>query len=132
MLDGNVKRPAYQIIIEKSKWIRAEHGGFMQFHIRPGDLVAKGQPLFTNTTLLGEEQNTLHAPFDAVVIGMTSLPAIGPGEAVCNLGKLPKGCKPAELQLRRSEADGLGQQVSEELASNVLVFAPSGASKPNR
>jgi hypothetical protein len=57
---------------------------------------------------------------------MTSLPAIGPGEAVCNLGKLPQGYDPAELRKRRTEAGGLGQRVSEELASNVLLFvAPS-------
>ena len=131
MLEGPAERPPYQVVIEKSKWIRADRGGFMQFHIRPGDLVEKDQPLATNTTLLGDEQNTLHAPFDAVVIGMTSLPAIGPGEAVCNLGKLPKGYKPAELRNRRSEEDGLGQRVSEELASNVLLFvAPSEDSKP--
>ena len=36
------------------------------------------------------EQNTLYAPFDAVVIGMTTLPPVGPGEAICNLGKLPE------------------------------------------
>ena len=125
MLGGPAKGPAYQVVIEKSKWIRAERGGFMRFHIKPGDLIEKDQPLVTSTTLLGEEQNTLRAPFDAVVIGMTSLPAVGPGEAVCNLGHLPKGCKPAELRQRRSEENGLGQRVSEELASNVLTVAPS-------
>lgn len=130
MLGGPAKSPAYQVVIEKSKWIRADRGGFMRFHIQPGDLVEKGQPLATNTTLLGDEQHTLHAPFDAVVIGMTSLPAIGPGEAVCNLGKLPKGYKPSELRQRRSEDDGLGQRVSDQLASNVLLVAPSEESEP--
>ena len=58
---------------------------------RPGDIIEKDQPLATNTTLLGREQSMLHAPFDAVVIGMTTLPAISPGEPVCNLGRLSKG-----------------------------------------
>ena len=100
----------------------------MQFHIKPGDIIEKDQPLATNTTLLGDEQNTLCAPFDAVVIGMTSLPAISPGEPVCNLGKLPRGHKPSELRRRRSEEDGLEQRISEELASNVLVVEPSEGS----
>ena len=78
----------------RPKWIRAERGGFLQFHIKPGDIVEKDQPLATNTTLLGHERSTLHAPFDAVVIGMTSLPAVSPGEPVCNLGKLPEGSDP--------------------------------------
>jgi predicted deacylase len=95
MLDGPAEKPAFQIVVKKSKWIRAERGGFMRFHIKPGDIIEKDQPLATNTTLLGEERSVLYAPFDAVVIGMTSLPAVSPGEPVCNLGKLPKGSKPS-------------------------------------
>ncbi len=125
MLDGPAESPAYQVVIEKSKWIRADRGGFMQFHIKPGDLIEKDQPLATNTTLLGRDRSTLRAPFDAVVIGMTSLPAISPGEAVCNLGKLPQGLQPSELRRRRSEEDGLEQRVSEDLASSVFVVEPS-------
>jgi predicted deacylase len=121
MLGGSAENPAYQLVIEKFKWIRADRGGFMQFHIKPGDIVEQGQPLATNTTLLGHEQSTLHAPFDGIVIGMTSLPAISPGEPLCNLGKLPKGLKPSDLLRQRSEEDGLEQRVSDELASNVLV-----------
>jgi predicted deacylase len=125
MIDSQVESPDFQIAIEKTKWIRATKGGFMQFHIAPGDIVDKDQPLATNTTLLGDERNVLHAPFDAVVIGMTSLPAISPGEPLCNLGRLPKGLKPAELRKLRSQEDSLEQRVSEDLASNVLVVDPA-------
>ena len=127
MLAGAIQRPAYQVIIEKSIWIRAEKGGFMTFHIKPGDIVEQGQALATNTTLLGEQRSVLHAPFNGVVIGMTSLPAISPGEPLCNLGKLPAGCDPAELRRLRHEEHGLGQRLSEQLASNVLVVGPGRA-----
>ena len=128
MLDSPVESSEVQVVIEKSKWIRAERGGFMQFHIKPGDIIEKDQPLATNTTLLGHERSMLRAPFDAVVIGMTSLPAISPGEPVYNLGKLPDGYTPSELRRLRSEEDGLEQRVSEELASNVLVVESSEGS----
>ncbi len=121
MLPGPEQSPEYQIVIEKSKWIRAERGGFLQFHVKPGDLIERDQPIATNTTLLGRERSILHAPFDAVVIGMTTLPAVSPGEPVCNLGKLAKRVTPAELRERRSEEQGLEVRVSEELATNVLV-----------
>lgn len=124
MIEGDIKKPPYQIIIEKSKWIRAESGGFLDFHIQPGDLVEKGQPLATNTTILGDAQDTLLAPFDAVVMGMTSLPAVSPGEPICNLGKLPKKYKPSKLLQFRSDKGGLDQRVLEELGSNVLVVDP--------
>lgn len=125
MLDGRAENPAAQVVIKKSKWIRAEQGGFLHFHVKPGDIIEKGQPLVTNSTILGREHNTLDAPFNAVVLGMTSLPATSPGEPICNLGKLPRGYRPAELRQLRLEADGLEQRVSDELASNVHVVEPT-------
>ena len=124
MLDTCIESPAYQIVIEKSKWIRAEQGGFLDFHIKPGDLVEKGQPLTTNTTILGEGQSTLHAPYNGVVMGMTSLPSISPGEPICNLGKLPKKFSPDKLTKLRLKEDGLEQQVLDDLGSNVLLTDP--------
>lgn len=124
MLDGEIESPEYQFVIEKSKWVRAERGGFLQFHVKPGDIIEKDQPLATNTTLLGRERSTLQAPFNSIVIGMTTLPAVSPGEPVCNLGKLPRGTKPSKLRRLRSELDGLDERLSEDLASNVLVVKP--------
>lgn len=125
MLDGPEESPDYQVVIEKSKWIRAERGGFLQFHVKPGDIIEKDQPVATNSTLLGSEHNILHAPFDAVVIGMTTLPATSPGEPVCNLGMLPKSTKPTELRRLRLEEDGLEERVVEDLASNLLIVEPA-------
>ena len=125
MLDGPRMSSPYQIVIEKTKWIRAERGGFMQFHTQPGDIVEKDQLLATNTTLLGHERNQLRSPFAAVVIGMTSLPAFSPGEPVFNLGMLPAGRPPAEFLRLRKEEDGLSRQLSEELGSSVLVVDPA-------
>lgn len=125
MLDGEPDTASFQVTVNTSKWIRAEHGGFLQFHISPGDIICKDQPLATNTTLLGSERNTVYSPFDAIVIGMTTLPAISPGEPICNLGRLPRGIKPAALLKKRTKEAGLGERLSDELASNVLVVEPS-------
>lgn len=121
MLDSPVESPDYQVIIEKSKWIRAENGGFMQFHVQPGDFIERGQAIATNTTLLGNERNIIYSPFDAVIIGMTTLPAISPGEPICNLGALPKKFKTTRLRKLRKEEDGLETRMSEDLASNILL-----------
>lgn len=125
MLEGKKQRAGFQVIIATTQWIRAESGGFLQFHVKPGDIVSKNQPLATNATLLGRDRSMLHAPFDAVVMGMTTLPAIGPGEPICHLGKLPRGTKPAALRELRSKEAGLGERLSDDLASNVLVVEPS-------
>ncbi len=124
MLDSEIESPPYQIVIEKSKWIRADQGGFLDFHIKPGDIVEKDQPLATNTTIIGEGQSTIYAPFNGVVMGMTSLPSISPGEPICNLGKLPRKYSPDKFEKLRAKEDGLEQQVLEELGSSVLLTEP--------
>ncbi|MCA9076608.1 MAG: succinylglutamate desuccinylase/aspartoacylase family protein [Planctomycetaceae bacterium] len=126
MLAGEIEKPNYQVIIQKTKWIRAERGGFLQFHVAPGDIVKARQPLATNTNLLGHERSMLRAPFDGVVVGMTTLPAVSPGEPVCHLGKLPADTKAETLRRLRTEESGLEGRVVEDLASNVMVVEQSG------
>ncbi|MFT4555415.1 MAG: putative deacylase [Planctomycetaceae bacterium] len=125
MISGEADRPPYQVSVKKSEWIRAERGGFLDFHVGPGDVVEKDQALATNTNLLGQERNTLHSPFDGVVIGMTTLPAISPGEPVCHICKLPKGTDPQQLRRMRSKESGLEERTVDDLASNIMVVEPS-------
>lgn len=125
MLAVDQQSPDYQVLIQRSKWVRAERGGFLQFHVKPGEIIKKDQPIATNTTLLGRDHSVVYSPFDAVVIGMTTLPATSPGEPICNLGKLPKGTGPTKFRRLRSEEDGLEGRLVEELASNVLVTEPT-------
>lgn len=125
MLDEPPEHADYQVVVKQSKWIRAEKGGFLEFHVKPGEVIEAGQPLTTNTNLLGRDRYTTHAPYDAVVIGMTTLPAISPGDPICNLGKLPKKVKPASLRKLRRREKGLEERVVEELSANLLVVEPA-------
>lgn len=103
MLDGEPDLPDCQVMIAKAVWIRAERGGFLRLHVKPGDVVDKDQLLATNTTLLGHEQSVLQAPFSSIVVGITTLPAVCPGEPVCHLGRLPPGVEPSELRQLQAE-----------------------------
>ena len=121
MLEQSPESPDYQVTVKKSKWIRAEKGGFLEFHVKPGEVIEEGQPISTNTNLLGRDRHTVYAPFNAVVIGMTTLPSISPGDPICNLGRLPKKFKPADLRRLRVKEQGLEGRVVDELSSNLLV-----------
>lgn len=123
MLDGQPVRPPHHTVITKTKWIRADRGGFLEFHVRPGEVVRAGQPLATNTSLLGQEQSVVVAPFRSLVIGMTTLPAVSPGEPVCHLGKLP-GDETPLAQTGEWIADDLRARTIGDLATNVLVVDP--------
>ncbi len=125
MLDEPPEHADYQVVVKKSKWIRAQKGGFLEFHVKPGEVIEAGQPLTTNTNLLGRDRHTTHAPYDAVVIGMTTLPAISPGDPICNLGQLPANIKPESLRNLRFREHGLEERVVEELSANLLVVKPA-------
>ncbi len=125
MLAGTPKVLQHQTVIHKTKWLRAQRGGFLQFHVKPGEVVEADQPIATNTNLLGVEKSTMNAPFAGVVIGMTTLPAVTPGEPVCHIGLLPASMQPAQMAHRRANNDGTEERLIDELSTNVMVVEKS-------
>lgn len=122
MIDGEIEVPETQMIVSKTQWVRADHGGFLQYHVRPGQVVEKNQPLATNSDLLGQQNRVMIAPFDGVVIGMSTIPAVGPGQPVFHVGKLPMNTDAEEVAESRLETESLEQRTVEELSSNVMVI----------
>lgn len=124
MIDGQPDIPDQQIKIRHTKWIRAERGGFMDLHVAPGTIVRKGQPIATNSTLVHQDQNQLIAPFDGIVIGMSTLPAVQPGEPVVHLGRLA-GAKTAKRVEKQTQVDDVQRTAQEHLSTNVNVVDPN-------
>lgn len=132
MVRGQPVRPALELVIEHTAWVRAERGGFLQYHVRPGSLVRKGTRLVTNTNLLGVEHNALHAPFDGVVIGLTTLPAVSTGEPVCHLAQLPRNAMRLRAVRQGLEAGTVHAGLSDDLSTSVAVVAGPAGKEPER
>ncbi len=124
MFEGEVDKPPYQAIVKKTKWIRANRGGFLRFHAAPGDVVAKGDHIATNTSLLGHEEEVMKAPFDAAVLGMTTLPAVSPGEPVYHLGRLERGARRIRRIRAKLPHGAPHEEIIEDLSSSMLVVDP--------
>jgi len=128
MVEGTPDHPLYRVETDTTKWIRAKHGGFLRFHVAPGTIVAKGDPIATNTKLTGEEQNIIVAPHDGIVLGMTTLPSVAPGDSVCHLAFPKKGqLRKAERAVGSQHPEHLHQRAHNDLASSVLI---SNSGKP--
>ena len=54
-----------------TRWVRAQFGGFLRFHVTPGDQVEKGDLLATNISLVGQRLNKIKAPRAGIVLGMS-------------------------------------------------------------
>ena len=124
MVEGKPVRPAYQAWITKTTWVRAAAAGILQFHVTPGEMVDKAQPVATIASLLGREQSVVHSPAAGIVLGMTTLPSVAPGGPVCHIA-VPRGG--LERISRAQEAlpeESLHERLRDDLATNVAVSEP--------
>jgi hypothetical protein len=123
MMGGDRVDPPYQAIIRKSTWLRASVGGILKFHVTAGEFVEKDQPIATNYSILGREQNTLICPKDGIVLGIATMPAVKPGEPVCHIAYPNKRISSLRRQMKAAKYNTLGQ-AGEDLATNIDVIDP--------
>jgi predicted deacylase len=124
MIDGPAVMPERQTVADRSTWVRARRGGFMRFHVAPGDVVEEGQPVATSSSLVGREMDVVHAPVAGVVLGMTTIPAAAPGDPICHIAYREDG------KIRRIEKaveaprDDLVERIRADLAAKMMVWEP--------
>jgi predicted deacylase len=125
--DVRLDTTPHQMVVHGSSWVRAGNGGFLKFHVAPGETVHKDQPLATNTGLLGTEYETIISPHHGIVLGMTTMPAVSPGDPILHIA-LPdtgKQLRSLEKSIDKMEGDALENQVRDHLATNITVEEPT-------
>ncbi len=128
MVPGKPTEPASRVETDTTKWVRATHGGFLEFHVAPGEIVQAEQPIATNTDLMGTQHNVIRAPRDGVVLGMTTIPSVAPGDPVCHLAfPRKRALKRMVGAVDRLGADTLFERLRSDLASNVAVTDHNGS-----
>ena len=126
MLKGVASRPTYQTRVNRTTWVRAKVGGILRFHVAPGQIVRAGQKIASNSSLMGEDQNVLTSPVDGIVLGMTTLPAVKPGEPVCHIGRPTLSIKKIEQALEEENSDkNVLRRAERHLATSFRQVAPS-------
>lgn len=123
MVDDDDEPPPHQVVVKETRWVRAGGGGFLQFHVAPGDTVAKGQALATNTGLLADHPEAIESPRNGLVLGMTTMPAVGPGDPVVHIAlpRTTRQMRKVEESIDELEDDAIETQVREHLATNISV-----------
>lgn len=120
MLKGTATRPTYQTRVNRTTWVRAMVGGILRFHVAPGQIVRAGQEIASNSSLMGEEQNVLVSPIDGIILGMTTLPAVKPGEPVCHIGRPTLAIKKIEQALgAENGAQNVLRRAERHLATSI-------------
>jgi len=121
MIKEQAVRSAYQARIKKTKWVRAKVGGMLQFHVSPGELVDRNQPIATTANILGREQEVICSPIGGIILGMTTLPAVTPGNPICHIAYPVGGVKSIRRALNQLSKKSLHERLRDDLATNVTV-----------
>lgn len=120
MIEGEKEPPLFQLTVKKTSWIRADRGGFLHFHAQPGDLVSKGEVLATNTSVFGSERKLIHAKDTGIVLGMSTMPAIKPGEPVYHIAKLTeRKFREINRLIGKSDNEHLYTRIMDDLSTNI-------------
>jgi hypothetical protein len=73
---------------------------------------------------MGVEQNTLNSPAHGIILGMTTMPAVKPGEPICNIATLtPKQLERYRSKLNKAKADPHSQAQTDLATSMDVVDA---------
>lgn len=127
MVEGVPTLPPFRVETDATSWVRAQNGGFLRFHITPGDLVTKGDRLATNISLLGQRLNVIRAPRSGFVLGMTTLPSVAPGDPICHIAYTRHGeLSRVERAVDRLDEDALHERVKEDLARSIFAVKDTG------
>ena len=123
LTEGKAEPPPHELILKETSWIRAETEGFLEFHVGPGDTVAAGQALATNATLLGTEKEIVRSTQQGIVLGMTTMPAVSPGDPVAHIGvpTSDRQHQKFEKSIDKLHDDAIETQLREHLATNIVV-----------
>ncbi len=90
MTNKRARRSDMQIIVRKSEWLRANHGGLLDLDVTPGDLLRTGQRVGIIHDPFGRHVDEMLAPHSGVVISTATVPLCNPGNAVVHVGHLHK------------------------------------------
>ncbi len=121
MIDGNVLRPPFRAIVRETQWLRANHGGILLLKTRPETLVFEGDLLAQVTSPYGAAVDRTLAPFNGIIVGVTTEPLVEPGAPICHIVKVEKTLETLKRKL------GATQEM--EIKSS---FGPGGSTAISR
>ncbi len=90
MIEATVKEARFRVIVRRSEWVRSTRGGIADILVRPGEIVYAGDGIASITNPFGREVSLVRSPLTGLIIGITTVPMVNPGDAICHVAKLEK------------------------------------------
>jgi uncharacterized protein len=91
MLPEAADPPPLQLILRRTLWVRASAGGILDLQAELGQPLQRGDTISVQTNPFGRGKTRLASPHSGIVLGLTQMPLVHPGDGVCNLARLDAG-----------------------------------------
>jgi len=88
MLAGSPAGPPLAMIVERTQWVRSRAGGILDSRVELGQPLRRGGEVGLLTNPFGRDRSLLKAPCGGLVLGLTQVPLVHPGDPVCHLARL--------------------------------------------
>ncbi|MFP4560430.1 MAG: succinylglutamate desuccinylase/aspartoacylase family protein [Thiohalorhabdus sp.] len=101
------KRPLPEpYVARSSNWVRAPQSGFLRTTVELGALVKKGDRLGVVSDPFGEQEETVKALGEGIVVGRTNLPLVNEGDGLFHIARFKAADEvAAELEAFQSEEE---------------------------
>ncbi len=114
MLPPLKERAAVNLMVRRSRWVRANCGGILHASVDGGELVDKGQTLAQIVDPLGIAVSSIQAPVSGIVIGLATHPLVHSGDPVANIVMLD------EIQRTLLREHGVEGRIDAALDTNYI------------
>ncbi len=88
MMPGEPIPPSLALRIGDTHWIRSKKGGILDLRVDLGQPLRRGQAISVHTNPFGRERSQLKSPHAGIVLGLTQLPLVHPGDAICHVARV--------------------------------------------
>ncbi|MCZ6695698.1 MAG: succinylglutamate desuccinylase/aspartoacylase family protein [Acidobacteria bacterium] len=108
MIDAKPREPRFRVVVKVTERARSEHGGIADVLVEPGQIVYQGEAIASITNPFGREVSMVTAPVTGLILGITTVPMVNPGDAICHIAKLAKTLGTVE---RHCVTDSTGRKI---------------------
>ena len=90
IVEGETVEPQFRVIVKKTEWVRTDRGGIVEMRTHPRALVYQGDEICVVSNPFGRDREVVRAPFNGMIVGVTTRPLATPGTPIVHLVKLDK------------------------------------------
>ena len=85
MIEREIEKPHWRILVRKFRWVRAPSGGILHTLVPGGAVVKEGEAIAYVTDPFGARVDDVFSPVNGYVVGLATTPLIRPGDPIANI-----------------------------------------------